>query len=57
MKIEVLFEGNSLDVEFYEGERVFWEHHEGQLHIYTGEERVASYPEGRVVRVRRIDAD
>ena len=59
MKVEVQFLGNSVDVETYEGEYVTWVSHEGQVHIYAGESednarKVASYPEGRIVRIRVV---
>ncbi len=61
MKIEVQFVGSSIDVDTYEGECVTWLSHEGQVHIYAGKSegdspKVASYSEGRVVRVKVIEA-
>ena len=58
MEIEVQFIGSSIDADTYEGEHITWTAHEGYLSIYVGTEkdRVASYPEGRVVRVRVIEA-
>ncbi len=60
MKVEVLFVGGSIDADMYEGESVTWIFNADQLCIYTGgkdEESVAaSYPAGRVVRVRVVEA-
>jgi hypothetical protein len=59
MKVEVQFLGSSIDVDTYEGERVEWTIHDGQLSIYVGTkddtDRKASYPESRVVRIRVIE--
>ncbi len=59
MKVEVQFIGSSIDMEAYEGEHIEWSFHDGHLHIYVGtkeeSDRVASYPEGRVVRVRVVE--
>ena len=60
MKIEVYYIGESVDVDTYEAEHIQWGKGEGAfLDIYVGTlletNRVASYPEGRVIRVRVID--
>ncbi len=59
MKVEVQFLGDSIDMDVYEGEYVDWMHQEGHLYIYVGTKedapRVASYPEGRIVRIRVIE--
>jgi hypothetical protein len=59
MKVEVQFLGSSIAVDTYEGEHINWTTHEGQLAIYVGTkdeaDRVATYPESRVVRVRVIE--
>ena len=59
MKIEVQFVGSSIDVDTYEGEHINWSLHDGQLSIYVGTkeeaERVATYPESRVVRIKVIE--
>jgi hypothetical protein len=58
MKVEVQFLGNSLDVDTHEAEYVGWGFMDGQLNIFAGTkdeaDRVASYPESRVVRVRVV---
>ena len=59
MKIEVLFVGSSIDSETYEAQYVSWVFGDDLLVVFTGssqEESVkaASYPQGRVVRVRVI---
>ena len=62
MKIEVSYVAssvvaNSIDVDTYEGEHVDWVTRDGLLTIYTGTkaDRVATYPEGRVVRVKVVE--
>ncbi len=60
MKVEVQYVGDSVDVDTYEGVHVGWAHQEGQVHIYAGASlakapKVASYPEGRIVRIRVIE--
>ena len=66
MKLEVLFVGSSIDSETYEAESVTWAFGEGLLVIFAGDSpdnpsassrgvtKVATYPMGRVVRVRII---
>ncbi len=61
MKIEVQFVGDSIDVDIYEGAHIQWGKGEGGLlDIYVGTlqatNRVASYPEGRVVRIRVVES-
>ena len=60
MKIEVQFVSGSVDVDTYEGEHINWVFGEGLLVVFSGASKdsavkVASYPEGRVVRVRVIE--
>lgn len=60
MKVEVQFVGSSIDMEAYEGKYLSWVFTDGHLSILEGESEddtlhmVASYPEGRVVRVRVV---
>ena len=60
MKVEVLFEGNSLDTETYGGQYVTWAFVNGNLNVLEGKDEndtlfmVATYPERRVVRVRHL---
>ncbi len=59
MKIEVLFVGDSIDSEVYEAEYVTWVFGDDLLVVFAGEiegrgTKIASYPQGRVVRVRVI---
>ena len=59
MKLEVLFVGSSIDSETYEGPYATWVFKKDQLVILMGASKkkvvqVASYPGGRVVRVRVI---
>lgn len=58
MKVEVLYIGDPLDTDVYEGEYVSWQHGNEILHIYSGKDEpqlVAEYPEQRIVRVRVIE--
>jgi hypothetical protein len=59
MKVEVYYEGNSIAIDTYEGEHIDWMMNDKQLTIYVGTkeevDRVASYPESRVVRVRTVE--
>ena len=59
MKIEVLFVGSSIDSETYEAEYVSWVFGDDLLVVFTGASKeqtakAASYPQGRVVRVRTV---
>ena len=57
MKVEVKFLGDSIDTETYEAKYVSWVFGDGLLVVFTGPSKggaamAASYPQGRVVRVR-----
>jgi hypothetical protein len=59
MKVEVYYLGSLIDVDTYEGEHIDWMMNDKQLTIYVGTkeevDRVASYPESRVVRVKVVE--
>ena len=60
MKVQVYYVGASIDEETYEGKYLTWVFTDGRLNILEGESEddtllmLATYPEGRVVRVRSL---
>ena len=60
MKVQVYYVGASIDEETYEGKYLTWMFTDGRLNILEGESEddtllmLATYPEGRVVRVRSL---
>jgi len=60
VKVQVYYVGASIDEETYEGKYLTWVFTDGRLNILEGESEddtllmLATYPEGRVVRVRSL---
>ena len=60
MKVQVYCVGASIDEETYEGKYLTWMFTDGRLNILEGESEddtllmLATYPEGRVLRVRSL---